>query len=136
MAITAHWVQSVTVEHPSGPPTEELVLRADLVGFHHLPGHHTGKHMAQLFLFVTDRIGVTLKVNIIHSSIVSLLITNQIGWVTLDNASNNDTLMYHLELLLRGRGIPFDRVQRRIRYVVCCSAPLTLILLQVLPSYH
>lgn len=62
MAVTAHWIQAIKVEHASGPPTEELVLRADLVGFCHLPGHHTGKHIAQLFVFVTDRIRVTSQV--------------------------------------------------------------------------
>jgi hypothetical protein len=56
MAVTAHWIQAIKVEHASGPPTEELVLRVDLVGFCHLPGHHTGKHIAQLFVFITDRI--------------------------------------------------------------------------------
>jgi hypothetical protein len=39
----------------------------------------------------------------------------QIGWVTLDNASNNDTFMSTLERLLRHRGIKFDRVTWRIR---------------------
>jgi hypothetical protein len=62
MAVTAHWIQAIKVEHASGPPTEELVLRVDLVGFCHLPGHHTGKHIAQLFVFVTDRIRVTSQV--------------------------------------------------------------------------
>ena len=58
MAVTAHWIQAVKVEHASGPPTEELVLCADLIGFCHLPGHHTGKHIVQLFMFVIERIGV------------------------------------------------------------------------------
>lgn len=62
MAITAHWIQAVKINHVSGPPTEELVLRADLIGFHHLPGHHDGKHLAQLFLFIIDRIGITSQV--------------------------------------------------------------------------
>ena len=62
MAVTAHWIQSVRTEHVSCPPTEELVLRADLIGFHHLPGHHTGRHIAQLFLYITDRVGVTPQV--------------------------------------------------------------------------
>ena len=38
--------------------------------------------------------------------------------MTVDNASNNDTFLFHLEILLRARGISFDRVQRRIRYVM------------------
>lgn len=33
----------------------------------------------------------------------------------MDNASNNDTFMARLEVLLTTRGIPFDRVKRRVR---------------------
>ena len=40
----------------------------------------------------------------------------QIGWVTLDNASNNDTMVESLERELKTRGIPFNRITRRIRY--------------------
>jgi len=41
----------------------------------------------------------------------------QIGWVTMDNASNNDTFMSKLEEELKLRNIPFDKVSRRIRSV-------------------
>jgi hypothetical protein len=40
----------------------------------------------------------------------------QIGWVTLDNASNNDTMMESLERELKTQGIPFNRITRHIRY--------------------
>lgn len=42
---------------------------------------------------------------------------SKIGWITLDNASNNDTFLYHLEELLSERNISFDAVHRRIRSV-------------------
>jgi hypothetical protein len=41
----------------------------------------------------------------------------KIGWITLDNASNNDTFLYHLEELLEERNISFDATRRRIRSV-------------------
>jgi len=41
----------------------------------------------------------------------------QIGWITLDNASNNDTFMSSLERELNARGIPFERDGNRIRYI-------------------
>jgi hypothetical protein len=41
----------------------------------------------------------------------------KIGWITLDNASNNDTFLYHLEKLLKERNISFDAIRRRIRSV-------------------
>ena len=39
----------------------------------------------------------------------------QIGWATLDNASNNDTFMTTLAAELQALRIPFDAVKRRIR---------------------
>lgn len=39
----------------------------------------------------------------------------QIGWITLDNASNNDTFMTYLELLLAERGINFVKIKQCIR---------------------
>ena len=39
------------------------------------------------------------------------------GWITLDNASNNDTFMETLGELLETRDIEFDVVERRIRCV-------------------
>jgi hypothetical protein len=49
--------------------------------------------------------------------IIPIMNIFQIGWVTLDNASNNDTLMVTLERELRRRKIPFDRTKQRVRYV-------------------
>ncbi|KAK7014542.1 ribonuclease H-like domain-containing protein, partial [Favolaschia claudopus] len=56
----------------------------------------------------------------------------QLGWVTLDNASNNDTFMVKLAAELRARNIPFDMVNRRIRcfpHIVnlACKAVLSAI---------
>ncbi|KAJ2922050.1 hypothetical protein H1R20_g15043, partial [Candolleomyces eurysporus] len=42
----------------------------------------------------------------------------QIGWVTIDNASNNDTMMVHLASSLNQRRIPFSARDNRIRGVV------------------
>ncbi|EDR09754.1 uncharacterized protein LACBIDRAFT_325522 [Laccaria bicolor S238N-H82] len=50
------------------------------------------------FLHVLERIKITLK----------------IGWVTLDNTSNNDTFMITLAAELRALCIPFDAVKHRI----------------------
>jgi hypothetical protein len=81
LAVTSHWIQSVKVQHVSGPPTEELVLRADLIGFHHLPGHHTGRHMAHLFLFVLDCISIATKVQFLNAVLIGLLIHTTSGWL-------------------------------------------------------
>lgn len=55
---------------------------------------------------------------------------SKIGWITLDNASNNDTLLYHLEKLLKERNISFDAVLRRIRSAhIAISLHITSIIL-------
>ena len=62
MAVTAHWIESIDEKTPTGPK-KKLQLRADLIGFHKLPGRHTGDHLAHCFLFMTDQIKVTSKVS-------------------------------------------------------------------------
>ncbi len=36
------------------------------------------------------------------------------GWISIDNTSNNDTMMTWLETLLRQRGMSFDVVKQHI----------------------
>jgi hypothetical protein len=62
MAVTAHWIQAIEQETPAGV-NKKLHLRADLIGFHKLPGQHSGEHLAHCFLFITDHIQVTSKVS-------------------------------------------------------------------------
>jgi hypothetical protein len=59
MAVTAHWIQDVK----SADGTSQLKLRSDLVGFHKIPGRHTGVHLAHCFFFITERIGISKKVS-------------------------------------------------------------------------
>ncbi|KAN0111515.1 Ribonuclease H-like domain containing protein [Russula decolorans] len=100
MAVTAHWIEAKEVQTSSGLQ-QVLELRADLINFHRVPGHHSGAHLAHTFKFITDRIGITHK----------------IGWITLDNASNNDTLMGALEEKLKSEfsHLRFNSVENRIR---------------------
>ena len=58
MAVTAHWIEAESISTPQGPQYN-LRLRSDLIGFHHVPGHHSGEHIAHAFLHVLDRIRVT-----------------------------------------------------------------------------
>lgn len=67
MAITAHWIEGITRETLSGTKLE-LRLRSDLIGFQILPGWHDGEHIAQAFLHVTDRLGITEKVCFSYSA--------------------------------------------------------------------
>ncbi|KAJ3560535.1 hypothetical protein NP233_g10775 [Leucocoprinus birnbaumii] len=89
MAATMHWIQSIE-KKTACSIQYELKLCPDLVGFYHVPQHHTGAHLSSVFIHIIKCLGIT-----------------NIGWITLDNASNNDTLMDSLKQQLHGQGIPF-----------------------------
>ena len=72
MAVTAHWLEVIEEQSGSGSH-KKLKLRADLIGFHKIPGRHTGKHLAYCFLFITDRLNITNKVSITISSKYSIV---------------------------------------------------------------
>jgi hypothetical protein len=61
MAVTAHWIESAMQDTPHGPQ-HILKLRADLIGFHRVPGRHDGEHLAHAFLYLLDRVSITQKV--------------------------------------------------------------------------
>ena len=61
MAVTAHWIKAETVQTPEGPVTN-LILHADLIAFHRVPGRHTGEHLANALLHIIDRLGIASKV--------------------------------------------------------------------------
>jgi hypothetical protein len=64
MAVTAHWMErqplqvSQTLQH-------RISLRADLIGFIHVPGSHTGDHLAEMFLHILNRLQIANKVSFI-----------------------------------------------------------------------
>ena len=97
MAVTSHWIQGIEKETAGGTKLV-LKLRADLIGFQRVPGHHDGKHLTSAFLFVTDQIKITSKVMVYSTFILHCTYMKplQLGWVTLDNVSNNDTFLSHL----------------------------------------
>jgi len=58
MAVTAHWLEL----HRSGRVQQNIDLRTDLIGFVHVPGSHTGDHLASIFLAIIDRLKLVKKV--------------------------------------------------------------------------
>ncbi|SJL06981.1 uncharacterized protein ARMOST_10323 [Armillaria ostoyae] len=101
MAIMAYWIDTKEVHPPNGRDMYlALMLRADLIGFHCVPGHHDGEHLARAFLHIVDHLCIALKM----------------GWISLDNASNNNTMLAWLETLLTQQGIPFDTLKWHIQY--------------------
>lgn len=92
--MTAHWVAQ---DGPSGG----LVLKTALIAFHHLTSCHTGQELAKVMLHLIDR--AEIPVSKVSQSILSsfkTLIIVQLGYFTLDNASNNDTAMEALRKVL------------------------------------
>jgi hypothetical protein len=61
MAVTAHWIETKAQPTVAGSQ-HSLNLRADLIGFMRVPGHHTGEHLAHALINILDRIGITEKV--------------------------------------------------------------------------
>ncbi|KAF5387624.1 hypothetical protein D9615_000715 [Tricholomella constricta] len=97
LAITAHYMVMSSDGH--------LILRSRLIAFRKLEGSHTGENMAKVLWRVIN----------------DLNIVDRIGMITLDNASNNNTMMEHLERLfptvqrMPAPIIIFDREGNRIR---------------------
>lgn len=63
MAVTAHWIETILHDTPNGPQYE-LKLRAELIGFHRVPGRHNGEHLAQALPYTLDRLSITNKVSV------------------------------------------------------------------------
>ena len=61
MGVTSHWIQGVTMETADGTKII-LKLRADLIRFQHVPGHHDGTHLTSAFIYITDHVRITNKV--------------------------------------------------------------------------
>ena len=56
----------------------------------------------------------------------------QLGWVTLDNASNNNSMMEHLACLLRRKNIIFNHEEQHIQCAIYhISNSLTMYLIDV-----
>ncbi|KIJ50110.1 hypothetical protein M422DRAFT_44546 [Sphaerobolus stellatus SS14] len=65
-----------------------------------LNGSHSGSNLAQ---YVID-------------CLIELGIEKKLGWITTDNATNNDTMVLNIELKLREKGIRWDSDTRHIQY--------------------
>jgi hypothetical protein len=57
MAVTAHWLE----QSISGRQLQ-IALRADLIGFVHVPGSHAGRNLAEVFFFILKRLNIAKKV--------------------------------------------------------------------------
>ncbi|KAF5358783.1 hypothetical protein D9758_008530 [Tetrapyrgos nigripes] len=83
MAVTAHYMIQ---------KDGHLVMKSRLVAFRHVEGSHDGLNMATYFFTVLKELGIT----------------NRIGMITLDNASNNNTMMRSLERVFHDIDVEFS----------------------------
>ncbi|QRW11789.1 AC9 transposase [Ceratobasidium sp. AG-Ba] len=88
MAVTAHYIDQF------GEPAEHLIA------FRKIDGQHSGANIGQALFSVLEEVELVGK----------------IGYITVDNASNNDTLMVELEKEFTARSLHSDAVENRI----CC----------------
>jgi len=88
LGVVAHWIDS------------DYKLQSTVIGMRRFNGRHTGENLAACFLEIVEPYSIIDK----------------IGYFTLDNASNNDTVLYHIAQHLKEQDITFNPVQRRL----CC----------------
>ncbi|KAF5375704.1 hypothetical protein D9615_009361 [Tricholomella constricta] len=91
MAVTAHFYIR---------KNGRLILRRYLVVFRHVFGSHSGVNFANTLIKIFNELGIIYM----------------LALITMDNTSNNNTMMDELERILRSRGIPFDAD----RDCICC----------------
>ena len=87
LGIVGHWA------------TVEGKLHSTTLGFHRFQGPHSGYNIAQALLVGLDK----------------LEITERIGYITTDNATNNDSALVELGNTLGRRNIVFNPETSRIR---------------------
>lgn len=111
MGITVHWL--------GRDEFFQLQLYSRLLAIHKVDGRHTGDVMGNVFVRILREAGIHNRVRsatILIETVSHSLI--QIGCVTLDNASNCDTMMATVESLLVAEGIAFHRDGNHIRYFI------------------
>lgn len=94
LAVTAHYMST------SG---SDWCLENELVGFKLLHGSHSGLNLARVVFDVCNDMGIVKK----------------IGWMTTDNASNNDTMMTELAYLVQVAGLSEDQFSDNGNHIRC-----------------
>jgi hypothetical protein len=89
--------------------TPDWELKEMMIGFENLPEGHTGKEQAE----------------VVHQCLARYGLQNQLGAVTSDNATVNETVNAELAKLLQEEGIAWDPVQNKIG---CLAHTVQLIL--------
>src|ERR1700678_309484 len=90
-------------------------MKSALIAFHRIHGSHDGKALARTVLALLDRADITVKVYFLPNwDVLFLIYLFKTGHFTMDNVSNNVTMMQELEVLLDAPDIPFEAVDGKI----------------------
>lgn len=87
LGVVAHWA------------TLEGILKSATIGFCRFQGPHTGSNIAEVLWKILERFEITRK----------------IGYITTDNATNNDTAISELATYFGRVGIEFNAQESRVR---------------------
>jgi len=60
MAVTAYWLQSVSLKTSGLQP--KFSLHTNLIGFVHVSSSHTGEHLTRVFLSIIDYLKIANKI--------------------------------------------------------------------------
>ncbi|PBK80388.1 hypothetical protein ARMGADRAFT_892284, partial [Armillaria gallica] len=72
------------------------------------------KHVMEIWEDHLKQLSTEMQVYVIIMITAWCLYCSQMGWISLDNASNNDTMMAFLEMLLMQCRIEFDAIKQHI----------------------
>ena len=87
-----------------------------LIAFQHVGGKHDGERIARIVMNLLDRAEVTLKVRV-NEAVITMHVSNvslKVGHFTMDNATNNGTMMQALARLLEKCDVDFDPINHKI----------------------
>lgn len=120
--ITLRSYMAITVHYCARDKEGRLELRARLLAIHQVIGSHSGDNLAETFVEIIKKAGIINRVSFNHSRLLYsysrlTMPLMKIGCITVDNASNCDTMMIGIEARLRAQGLSFHHDGNHIRYV-------------------
>jgi hypothetical protein len=68
-------------------------VQSALLGFTRINNSHNGKHLGGALFKIVDRLGISNRVKFLQSQSILSYTAFQIGHITADNATNNNTMM-------------------------------------------
>jgi hypothetical protein len=110
LSVTAHYIDAMD----NNP--QKWDLKTEQLAFTPIRGDHSGANIAKILVDTIDRFGIRAKVQF-NSYISSPTHKIKVGWMTSDNATNNDTALKALGKVIDPKKARWDPVSRRIRFV-------------------